>query len=103
MKPITKIAAVCLMFAAGAAVAADGVTNPTVKARMDVMQAQRAAVGALGGMASGQAAFDAEKAQAAKAALIAAARDIAPSSSRRKTIRSARPSPRSGRTGTIMS
>lgn len=64
----------CTMFA-GLAYAADA-TDPTVKARQELMDAQGAAMKVLGGMAGGDVAFDAAAAGAAKAALVASAADI---------------------------
>lgn len=66
-----------LVLSVGAASAKDGVTNPVVKARMDLMQTIRVNTGALGDMAQGKAAFDAAKAAEAKSALAAAAAQIA--------------------------
>lgn len=77
MKTVSRTIAVCLILAAGAAVAKEGVTNPVVKARMDTMQVIRVNTGALGDMASGKTAFDATAAATAKAALAAAAAEIA--------------------------
>jgi cytochrome c556 len=62
--------------AAGVAVAKDGVQDPTVKARMDLMGTIGMNTKILGDMAGGKAAFDASAAAAAKAALIAAAGEI---------------------------
>lgn len=76
MQPIAKTVTFCLIFAAGAAFAKDGVTNPVVKERMDLMQVIRQNTGVLGDMASGKAAFDATAAATAKAALAAAAGEI---------------------------
>lgn len=76
MKFLPKAIALCLIAAAGAASAKDGVTNPVVKERMDLMQVIRVNTGTLGNMASGKAAFDAAAATAAKTALAAAAAEI---------------------------
>jgi cytochrome c556 len=56
----------------GTAIAQEA-TLPEVKARKEQMQAQRAAVAVLGGMAQGQTAFDAAAATAAKTELAASA------------------------------
>ena len=62
-----------LTLSVGVATAKDGVTNPVVKERMDLMQTIRVNTGALGDMAQGKTAFDAAKAAEAKAALAGAA------------------------------
>ncbi|GGE09211.1 Cytochrome c556 [Gemmobacter megaterium] len=76
MKFLSKTVALCLIAAAGAAAAKDGVTNPVVKERMDLMQTIRVNTGTLGNMASGKEAFDPAAATAAKTALAAAAAEI---------------------------
>ncbi len=76
MQTLTKIAALCLIAAAGAAAAKEGVTNPVVKARMETMDTIRVNTGTLGNMASGKAPFDPAAATAAKTALAAAAAEI---------------------------
>ena len=76
MKLQAKIVGLGLVLVAGMAVAKDGVTNPVVKERMDLMQVVRVNTGALGDMASGKAPFDAAKAAEAQAALVAAAAEI---------------------------
>lgn len=76
MKLHVKIMGLGLVLVAGMAVAKEGVTNPLVKERMDLMQTVRANTGALGDMASGKAPFDAAKAAEAQAALVAAAAEI---------------------------
>lgn len=68
--------AAALTLSVGAAAAKDGVTNPVVKERMDLMQTIRVNTGTLGDMAGGKTAFDAAKATEAKAALAAAAGQI---------------------------
>lgn len=73
-----KIFVAGLVLVAGMAFAADA-TDPTVKARQDLMGANGAAAKALGGMAGGEVAFDAVAAEAAKAALVANSADIAAS------------------------
>lgn len=77
MKFLPKAIALCLIVAAGAAGAKEGVTNPVVKARMQTMDTIRVNTGVLGNMASGKAAFDPAAATAAKTALAAAAAEIA--------------------------
>lgn len=69
------IAAALTLFA-GSATAKDGVTNPVVKERMDLMQMIRASTATLGDMAGGKTAFDAQAAMVAKTALAAAAGQI---------------------------
>ncbi|MFN3936353.1 MAG: c-type cytochrome [Gemmobacter sp.] len=71
-----KTLALCLVLAGGAAVAKEGVTNPVVKERMDLMQTIRANTGVLGEMAQGNRAFDADAAATARANLAAAAAQI---------------------------
>lgn len=71
-----KAAGMALILVAGAALAKDGVKNPVVKERMDLMQTIRANAGILGDMAAGKAPFDAAKAAGAKEALAAAATQI---------------------------
>jgi cytochrome c556 len=61
---------------AGAAWAHEGVKDPNVKARMELMGQVKANIGVLGAMAKGEAAFDSGKAEAAKAGLIANAKAI---------------------------
>ncbi len=58
------------------ALAADA-TDPSVIARKDLMKSFGGAAKALGGMAGGEVAFDAAAAEAAKAALVAGAAEIA--------------------------
>lgn len=62
---------------AGAALAHGGVSNPTVKARMALMEDIKNATGVIGGMAKGKMAFDPDQAAAASAALRASAAQIA--------------------------
>lgn len=76
MKYVTTSFALCLSLAAGAAFAKEGVTNPVVKERMDLMQMIRAATATLGDMAGGKTAFDATAATTAKTALAVAAGQI---------------------------
>jgi cytochrome c556 len=72
----SKFLALGLIVAAGIAVAKEGVQDPTVKARMDLMGTIAMNTKTLGDMAGGKTAFSAEDAAAAKAALAAAAADI---------------------------
>lgn len=72
----SKIIAAGLICAAGVAFAKEGVQNPVVKTRMDTMGVIRVNTGILGDMAGGKAAFDADKAAEAAAALAAAANTI---------------------------
>lgn len=65
--------AAALTLSVGAAAAKDGVTNPVVKERMDLMQTIRVNTGTLGDMAGGKTAYDATAATAAKTALAGAA------------------------------
>lgn len=73
-----SLAVMSVLVFATVAVAKDGVSNPTVKARMDAMSAIGASTKILGGMAGGRIAFDATAANAAastiaeKAALVPA-------------------------------
>jgi cytochrome c556 len=76
MRFVAKALIVSLTLTAGAAIAKDGVQDPTVKARMDLMGTIGMNTKILGDMAGGKAAFDASAAEAAKAALMAAAADI---------------------------
>jgi cytochrome c556 len=72
---VGKFLFVGAIVAAGAAFAASA-TDPTVKARQELMDAQLASVKVLGGMAGGKVAFDAAAAEAAKTALVAASAEI---------------------------
>lgn len=69
------IIAGALVFASSV-LAHSGVENAAVKARMDLMQDIRKGVGALGGMAKGEVDFDAEAAEAARAAIATSAAGI---------------------------
>lgn len=75
MKAVTKTLVAGLLLVAGVAVAAEA-TDPTVKARQELMDNIVASTKVLGDMAGGKTAFDAAAAEAAKAALVAAAADI---------------------------
>lgn len=72
---MTCVAALVAL-SAGAALAEAEASDPTVKARMELMATVGAATKTLGGMAGDKAPFDAAAAEAAKAALVAAAADI---------------------------
>lgn len=76
MKFATKALVAGLMMVAGVAIAAEA-TDPTVKARQELMDTIGMNIGILGKMAGGEAAFDAAAADGAKAALAAAAGEIA--------------------------
>lgn len=73
----TKTLVAGLILIGGVAFAQVVATDPDVIARKDLMRANGGAAKALGGMASGEMAFDAAAAEAAKAVLIANAADIA--------------------------
>jgi cytochrome c556 len=75
MRFLTKTVLTLGMLAATAVIAAEA-TEPSVKARQELMDAQAGAAKVLGGMAKGEVAFDAAAAEAAKAALIALSADI---------------------------
>ena len=77
MKFTTKALAVGLALFAGAAFAEAAATDPLVIAQKDLMKSFGGAAKTLGGMASGEVAFDAAAAEAAKAALVAGSADIA--------------------------
>lgn len=77
MKLMTKGLIAGLILVAGVAVAKEGVQDPTVKARMDLMGTIGMNTKILGDMATDRTAFDAAGAQAAQAALVAASADIA--------------------------
>jgi cytochrome c556 len=76
LKTLTKTAVVGLILVAGVAFAKEGVQDPTVKARMDLMGTIAANTKVLGDMAGGKTAFDAAAATEARAALAAAAAEI---------------------------
>lgn len=76
MKLLTKTILVGALVIAGAAFAKDGVQDPTVKARMDLMGTIAANTKVLGQMAGGEAAFNADAAATAKANIAAAAAEI---------------------------
>lgn len=65
-----------LLLAGGAAVAKDGVQDPTVKARMELMETIGKNTKILGEMAGGKTAYDKSAAEAARDALAKAAVEI---------------------------
>lgn len=73
----TRSIAVAAALAATVAVAAEGVQDPTVKARQELMATIGKNTKTLGDMAGGKVPFDAAAAAAAREALIAASADIA--------------------------
>ena len=75
MRLLTKTAAFALALVATVAIAAEA-TDPTVKARQELMGVIGMNTKVLGEMAGGKTAFDAAAAGAAKAALVAASADI---------------------------
>jgi cytochrome c556 len=77
MKFATKALAASLALIAGMAFAEVEATDPLVIAQKDLMKSFGGAAKALGGMASGEVAFDAAAAAAAKAVLVAGSADIA--------------------------
>ncbi|MDZ4095862.1 MAG: cytochrome c [Paracoccaceae bacterium] len=77
MSFVTKTLVIGLVLAAGVAIAKEGVQDPTVKARMDLMAINGKSAKTLGQMAAGETAFDAAAAEAAKAALIDTSSQIA--------------------------
>ena len=72
----TIIIAVTAAAVAGTAWAHNGVSDPTVKARMELMMTIKKATAVIGGMAKGKIEFDAQKATEAKAVLARAAARI---------------------------
>ncbi len=76
MKLVTKFLVVGLMCAAGVAIAGEA-TDPTVKARQDLMGTIGMNMKVLGDMAEAKTAYDAAAAEAAKAAIVAAASETA--------------------------
>ncbi|MFN4129652.1 MAG: c-type cytochrome [Paracoccaceae bacterium] len=77
MNLITKSLIAGLMLVASVAVAKEGVQDPTVKARMDLMSGIGMNVKVLGDMATDKEPFDAAAALAAQEALVAASANIA--------------------------
>lgn len=76
MKFVSKALFVGLMLVGGVAVAAEA-TDPTVKARQELMEIIGKNTKVLGDMAGGKAAYDAAAAESAKAAIVTAAGEIA--------------------------
>ncbi len=76
MRFVAKALILGLALTAGVAIAKEGVEDPTVKARMDLMSTVGANTKVLGDMAGGKAPFDAAAAEAAKTALAAASTKI---------------------------
>jgi cytochrome c556 len=76
MKLLAKTLLVGAILAAGVAAAKEGVQDPTVKARMELMGVIAMNTKVLGDMAGGKTAFDAAAAEAAKAAMVAASAEI---------------------------
>lgn len=76
MRFAAKAVILSLTLTAGVAIAKEGVEDPTVKARMDVMGVVGANTKVLGDMAGDKAPYDATAAEAAKLALAAAAAQI---------------------------
>jgi cytochrome c556 len=76
MRILTKSVLALSLFAASVVIAAEA-TEPTVKARQELMDVIGGATKTLGDMAKGDVAFDAAAAEAAKAAMVAASGEIA--------------------------
>jgi cytochrome c556 len=76
MKTAPAALALTAALVAGIAFAKEGVKDPVVKARQDLMVVQAMSAKTLGEMAGGKIAFDAAAAEAAKSALAAAAADV---------------------------
>jgi cytochrome c556 len=76
MRLITKVLATALTLFAGIAFAEVEATDPLVIVQKDLMKSFGRAAKALGGMASGEVAYDATAAEAAKATLVAGSADI---------------------------
>ena len=74
-----------VVLGASAAAAHDGVMNPTVKARMDIMGEIKQSLGVIADMAKGKTAFDAATAETARQSLATAAAQVAPSFEARET------------------
>jgi len=73
MRFVANAVIITLALSASAAFAKEGVKDPTVKARMELMGTVGASTKVLGDMAGGKSAYDASAAAAAKSALVAAA------------------------------
>ena len=76
MRIATKVLASALVLFAGVAIAEVEATDPVVIAQKDLMKSFGGAAKTLGGMASGDVAFDATAAEAAKATLVTGSADI---------------------------
>ena len=76
MRLITKTAVFALALVGTVAIAKEGVKDPIVKARQDLMATQGMNMKVLGGMAGGKVPFDAAAAEAAKAAIVATSTEI---------------------------
>ncbi|MCA3449974.1 MAG: cytochrome c [Rhodobacter sp.] len=76
MKQVTRTILAGTLILAGAAFAKEGVQDPAVKARMDLMGVIAANTKVLGEMAGGKVAFNAQAAATARANLTAAAAGI---------------------------
>jgi len=76
MRLATKALATALTLFAGIAFAEVEATDPLVIAQKDLMKSFGGAAKALGGMASGEVAYDATAAEAAKATLVAGSADV---------------------------
>ncbi|OYU38421.1 MAG: cytochrome C [Pseudorhodobacter sp. PARRP1] len=76
MRLATKALAAALVLFGGVAIAEVEATDPVVIAQKDLMKSFGGAMKALGGMASGEMAFDAAAAEAAKATLVTGSADI---------------------------
>lgn len=74
--PLRPIPLFVALFAASAALAHSGVSNPAVKARMHAMMQIADNTKILGAMAKGEAPFDADEARAAAAAIAAHAASV---------------------------
>lgn len=77
MKMLSRTLALGLIVAGGMAFAEGEASDPTVKARQEIMKTIGMNTKVLGDMAGGKADFDAAAAEAAKAAMIAAAAEVA--------------------------
>ncbi|GAB1478001.1 cytochrome c [Paracoccaceae bacterium] len=77
MKKLTQALVFGMIVAGGIAYAQTAATDPTVIARQDLMKSFGGAAKVLGGMASGEVAFDAAAAEAAKATLVTGSVEIA--------------------------
>lgn len=76
MRRIVEVAALALIIGAGVAFAKQGVKDPGVKQRMETMDAMALNLKLLANMAAGKMDFSAADAAAAKAAVLAAAKQV---------------------------